>query len=530
MKAEEMKALLADHISLRQLLFPKGYLFTDDENIDEKEYPFYGEWKKIDFFNYKFLIHPKQNFYISKNERNGMALVGHAFDPVDPKGSISEEIMLSEALLLYEKSESEFTELFNRWTGLFALFVFDNGKLRLYGDPAGMYMAFYGSCNGKRYCSSHTNLLGDVCGLQFDEYVERLINYRFYSLFGKALPGDLSPYKQFKRLIPNHFAEFGEDDEWTVKRFFPTDENSLVELRYDEIIDRSAGILSRSMQLIHQKWNRAAISLTGGCDSKTTLSCTNGAYDKYDYFSYISSDSEQVDAVAAKKICDMIGVSHKTYEISNNDEDYHDISSLRAIMEYNSGNIGKTNANDVRKRAFFLNQNDFDVEVKSWVSEIVRAYYHKRFAKKSFPAKLTPKYATSLYKVFITDRKLVHDTEKIFADFLKKYYSDESFNKIPWYDLFFWEFRMSSWNGLVITGEQQIAYDIAIPYNNRVLLQLLLSTPVEKRVKDEPHWDIMRKMNRDIADCGISVTNIKHTNRRAKFEKLYLELSSKLPF
>ena len=168
--------------------------------------------------------------------------------------------------------------------------------------------------------------------------------------------------------------------------------------------------------------------------------------------------------------------------------------------------------------------------MKSWVSEVARAYYHKRFAKKKFPKKLTPRYATSLYKVFTTDRKLVSDTDKVFKEFIEKYYSDNSFSKIPWYDLFFWEFRVGSWNGLVITGEQQIAFDIEIPYNNRILLQHLISTPIEKRISDEPHWDIMRKMNSQIADCGISVVNVKHTDNRAKFEKIYLEVSSKLPF
>ena len=81
----------------------------------------------------------------------------------------------------------------------------------------------------------------------------------------------------------------------------------------------------------------------------------------------------------------MLNIPHKIYEISNNDADYSDIEALREIMKYNSGCIGKNNANDVRKRAFFLNIDDFDVEIKSWASEIGRAYYFKRFAKKKLP-------------------------------------------------------------------------------------------------------------------------------------------------
>ena len=529
MKTDGMKALLNEKVNMRELLFPRGYLMTNDKEVDAESYPFYGNWNCFDFCGYKFFVHPKQRFNSVINEKIGMALIGHAFNPLMQENNILEEDLLKTAAELYNKSENQFHEFFNQWTGLFNLFVFSEKTVRVYGDAAGMYMAFYGSYNGKQYCSSHTNLLGDICNIEFDEYINRLINYRFYHLFGKMLPGDLSPYKQFTRLIPNHYAKL-ENNAWSVKRFFPTNDDSLIDLPYDKLVEKSAEILSDSMKIIYKKWNRAAISLTGGCDSKTTLSCTNGVYDKYSYFSYISSDSEKVDAEAASKICNMLNIPHKIYEISNNDADYNDIEALREIMKYNSGCIGKNNANDVRKRAFFLNIDDFDVEIKSWASEIGRAYYFKRFAKKKLPKKLTPRYATSLYKVFVTDRKLVRDTDKVFENFLKKYYSDDSFELIPWYDLFRWEFHMSSWNGLVITGEQQIAYDIAIPYNNRILLQHLISTPIEKRINDEPHWDIMRKMNSQIADCGISVVNVKHTDNRAKFERLYLDISSKLPF
>lgn len=526
MKADTMHTLLDENKNMRDLLFPRGMLLTDDESVDADRYPFYGRWRCTNFCGYRLFIHPKQKLYTVTDGRLGFALVGHAFNPLSSEDGVSEERMLEQALKRYQVSKADFIKYFNQWTGLFALFIFDAESFCVYGDAAGMYTVFYGVHNGKTYCASHTNLLGDICHLEFDEYINRLIHYRFYSLFGKALPGDCTPYVEFKRLIPNHAAKY-EAGRWTAVRFFPTSGNALLKLPYDEIIDRSAKILSRSMETIHKKWDRPAVSLTGGCDSKTTLACTNGVYDKYRYFSYISSESESVDAEAAAKICEMLKIPHRIYQIPNSGEE---LSVLREIIAYNSGSIGKSNENDVRKRAFFLQQDDFDVEVKSWVSEIARAYYHKRFAKNRFPSKLTPRYATSLYKVFITDRKLVRDTDKIFEAFLNKYYANDSFDLIPWQDLFFWEFRMSSWNGLVITGEQQIAYDIAIPYNNRVFLQLMLSTPAEKRVKDEPHYEIMRKMNQKIADCGISVVNVKHTKNRAKLERLYLVVSSKLPF
>lgn len=525
--SNEMQLLLNENPEFRQYLFPRGFLLTDSDKINTSVYPFYGKWSETKFFEYSFLVHPKQKIHTFLSDNTGVALVGHAYDPFFDE--YREDKLLEKLFEAFSRGEDNFYNAFNNWTGVFALFVYKNGELKIFGDPAGMYTVFYGKCAENFYVSSHTKLLGDICNLSFDSYIEHLVNYKFYSLFGKTLPGDLSPYKEFKRLIPNHFAEYADKD-IRAERFFPRNGDSLVTLPYDQIVEKAATVLSGNMALIHKKWDRCAISLTGGCDSKTTLSCTTGNYDKYACFSYTSSESEDVDANAAAKICEICGLKHAIYTISDKDSDFKDIEVFRRLLEYNSGCIGKPNANDVRKRKYFVDRDLFDVEVKSWVSEVGRAYYHKRFAKRKFPQKLTPRYATTLYKVFLTDRKLVKETDAVFKDYLEKYFTEKDFEICPWYDLLFWEFRMSSWNGLVITGEQQIAFDITIPYNNRRLLWLLLATPVEKRITDEVHYEIIKKMNSKIYNCGISVVNVKHTQKRAKLERIYLELHSKIYF
>lgn len=528
MRQNEVKEILDVRPDLRQYLFPRGFLLTENAALDTTGYPFYGAWKEYPFFGYCFLVHPAQSTAVYQNGEVGFALIGHAYEPVQSL-EYRETELLKEAARRYAESEQYFLEYFNRWTGLFALFIYDRGQLRIFGDPAGMYTIFYGFHDGKFYASSHTKLLGDICALQQDDYIRHLVQYRFYSLFGRALPGDLSPYAAFKRMIPNHTATVSENTV-EVSRFFPSVGQTLYTRPYSELIAQASDILHNSMGLIYKKWAHCAISLTGGCDSKTTLSCTADNYDKYDYFSYISSDTEAVDAKAAAEICKMLEIPHHIYEISENDADFPDLDLYKKIMVSNSGDIGKNNANDDRKQVYFIQNPHFDVEVKSWVSEVGRAYYHKRFAKKKFPKDITPRYATALYKVFLHNRKLVRETDAVFSDYLKKYYTPSDFENTPWYDLFFWEFRMSSWNGLVTTGAHQTSYTITIPYNNRELLWLLLSTPIEKRIADEPHWDMMKRMNPKIHNCGISVTNVKHTKKRAKMERLYLDVSTKLPF
>ena len=89
---------------------------------------------------------------------------------------------------------------------------------------------------------------------------------------------------------------------------------------------------------------------------------------------------------------------------------------------------------------------------------------------------------------------------------------------------------MPSWNGLVITGEHRYSFDITIPYNNRRLLNILLSAPIDARINDSLYKTIRQLMNPAIDNTGISVTNLLHTEKREKAENLYYMIHSKLPF
>lgn len=45
--------------------------------------------------------------------------------------------------------------------------------------------------------------------------------------------------------------------------------------------------------------------------------------------------------------------------------------------------------------------------------------------------------------------------------------------------MYLWEMRYGGWGGLKITAEHRISYDITIPYNNRLLMELFLRLPLE---------------------------------------------------
>lgn len=521
MNTETIKSIVNKNVRLRNKLFASGFYFTDAK-VDKEDYPFYNLWNKEEIKNYKLLVHPNQHYFISEDK--SLILIGHAYNPFAME---SDEKIILEQLCKKTFGTDDFWNSLNELTGIFTLIHLYDGEVDLIGDPSCMQTAFYAFFDGRFFISSHTCLLGDLLDLNWDSYSECLVNYKFFPLMGNSFPGDLTQYSEVKRLVPNHYISF-KDGKIHHKRFYYPYK---LDISNEEIVRQVSEILKNNMLLIPEKWNRPAISMTGGCDSKTTLSCAIENYDKYSYFSYISSDSEKVDADAAHIICNALGLKHTVYKIPNDDSAFDDTEDVRAILYWNAGGIIPTNKNDVRKRIFFADIDDFDIEVKSWASEIGRSYYSKRFnERKDFGKMPTARACTTMYKFFFQNRKLVAKTDCVFEKYLNQFFELHPTNPVEWQDQFFWEFRVPSWNGLVITGEHRYSFDITIPYNNRILLNLLLSASIEDRINDTIYKQIREKMNPIIDSTGIAVTNLKHTKNREKAENIYYSIHSKIPF
>lgn len=493
----------------RTKLFEKGFIASDSD-IDCLNYPFFGLWNRFRVGTCNILVHPNQKCFIYDNR----ILIGHAYNPFT--------MDFDEKQILKNLTAESLDQL----TGVFTVIIVDEDRLRILGDATCMQSTFYGIVDDHYYISTHANLIAEILNLSMDSYIQELISYRFFKFFGIQLPGNLSAYREIERLIPNHFVEIHKKNA-TVHRFcyphtYPLDDRS--------IIQKSAELLHNSLELIAKKWKHPAISLTGGCDSKTTLSCANGLYDKFLYFSYISSDEEKVDALAARRICKELGLKHIIYEIPRADDDIDDIETVRAVLDHNCGDLSPNNENDVRKRAWLSQNCSIDVEVKSWASEIGRAYYSKRFAgRKNFGDKPTPRKCSTLYKVFFTNRTLLRRTDSVFADYLKNYFQLDKTAPLPWQEQFFWEFRMSAWNALSITHEQRYCFDITIPYNNRILLEILLSAPIEERITDKIYSGIREMSDSRIDETNVSVTNASHTKTRAMLEDMYYIVNNFIP-
>ena len=530
--AEEMKTLFLKYPQYKEKLYCRGFLISDKE-YEISEYPFYGNWGKkiVQTSKHKIYIytHKQVPSYIYSMGKTFLFLIGHAYNPFTMK--YKEMDILEDLYNAWIHGEKAFWEKESELTGVFCLGIITGEEIVFSTDCTGMQLVYYGKDKNHLYITSHSKLVADLCGFCQEDYIVRLVNSRFYHYWGTWLPGDKSPFRELKRVQPNFETRFSfKDYQFHLKRYYPLkDISEIDEKDYDRYIKIIADILAKSMQLIAEKWSdcKIAISVTGGRDSTTTLASAKNVYEKLKYFSYISKESERVDAEAAKKICDYLGLEHTTYVVPDNSKDYSDIEIIKKILECNAGCIGHNNLNDVKKRIYFDKIDDFDIEVKSWVNELGRGEAQNKYNTRYFPKHPSPGYYRCMWKV-ILNLRLIRESNKIFKNYLDCYYNDEILSKLSWLDLFYWEFSWSGGEGVFLTSEHKYSYDITIPYNNRMLLNLMFEIPLEKRIADQIPIDVIKINNRRVIDAQIHIHNIAHTKMWSFIIRMYLRIFSKL--
>lgn len=508
-------------------LFEKGFLITDSERVSSMGHPFCDCWKRTVVGKFNFWIHQGTTLFLYKDGKKTFFLIGHAFNPFT--WEYDETIILSKLAKLHGKPM--YYDAVNELTGIFILGVVEGEGIECLLDASGQQYGCYGIINGNAYISSHMRLIGDVCDLETSDYVQRLTTYRWYRyMMGFYLPGDITCFSETKRIVPNTYIVLN-NHRFEVVRFYPNKRLNMcqTEEEYEQVIEEAAQILKNTMEIIPMKWKRPAISLTGGIDSNTTFAAANGMYSKYTTFSYVAMASEAVDAEKAEEISKRFDVPYVRYDIPESNDAITDFSTYKAVLDYNHGGIGSSKDNDARKKIILMQKDVCDVEVKSWVSETIRAYAYKYFGRVKFPKQLTARNYTALYKIFVLNRKLVWETDACFGDYLERTKLKSHLFNYDETDFFVWEHMHGGKCSLDI-GVMRSCFDITIPYNNRKLLDLLLRVPLAYRISDRHHMDLKKRLNPELFDMNIRVVNMNQTDTKKKIANFFYTINSFLPF
>ena len=510
----------------RNKLYCRDYLFTNASNISYECYPFYGRWVLNRIGNYTLATHPLAHVFVRIRNNYQIALVGHALNPFT--GEIDENRILDHMLDALQNGQEAFLDELDQLTGVFVLFIVVGDSFQAVQDCGGQKMLYFGEINHHIVVSSAPQLAGDVFSLAVDPQVLRLLDSKGYYRGSGFLPGNLSPFKELKRLGPNTSVVY-QNGSFSIGRVFPRHErrclsNDAEKQRLIQIIHE---IFQQNIALSMKKWDRVSLSLTGGIDSQTTFANAKPWWNDLFCFSFISKPSEKDDAEAASEICSKLGVIHHMYYIPQSPAEIEDYDLLSKIIEQNTSNTCKINPNEKRKYIWLERQNDFDVELKSDMSEVGRAYTERKYKGVRIPQKMKPRHLTINQARYFMEPWCMRFADKAYRSFMEETGLTGDILGYSMHDLVSWEVRMGAWASTSFSSQEYI-HEITIPYNNRLLLEMFLRFPENERKLDLPHKMLMASGSKELADMQVRVKDSYLGSKRMLAETLYYYYATRL--
>jgi hypothetical protein len=111
------------------------------------------------------------------------------------------------------------------------------------------------------------------------------------------------------------------------------------------------------------------------------------------------------------------------------------------------------------------------------------------------PQQLSPRILDNLYHRYRNADAFTKDyVHSAFEEFCGlRDFNRSAMMNYSFYDLFYWEHRSGAWQALALQ-DWDAAQNTSILYNNRRLLQQLLSVPLEHRAKDTVHSLILKHL------------------------------------
>ena len=513
----EIETELNRNPKYRELLFRRGYLFTDQKQNTVAGYPYYGLWREMPLGPYFLYVQEQQTAYTRSRGNVHIGLIGHAYDPFH---MIWNENDLCEALLdAYESGLTAWFDRLSDFTGLHVIILVDNDRVIACQDACSLTGCYFGTVNGTMYIAEHPQLIADLCGLSMDPMVEKLVQSKCYNIGNRHLPGNLTPYPGIKRLGANTFANYAGS--FSIHRFYPVAPHPeyLTDEEKKAAIQRITELMHNGIACCTEKWNRCAISLSGGTDSKTTLACANGLYDRFSFFSFISEPQEKVDAEGAGRICKQLGLSHTVYRIPDENSSFPDFDLIKKILQHNTSYFVNLADNEIRKYITLHNLNAYDIELKSWSSEVTRVFLERKYQVR-LPKTLNERHCSIFQTRYFGHPGLLRWSDREYYRFLREIGLEKPLFNYEHTDSFYWEIRMGCW-GVSVISSQQLYHRMTIPMNNRKILEMFLGFPHEERKSDSVHKRVMNEANPSVLNAKVEIPNLYFHGYRIWMEKLY---------
>ena len=428
-------------------------------------------WRRSAFCDgYELRSHGKTEVARAARRGRTVMLIGRAYDLAD---GVQDTALLSARIL--EKLEVSFDAALRYVAylgGRYAVFVHEQGRIVAIPDCHATY-AIHASAgaHGILFCS-HWMLGADILGLDANAEAAAFMNSPDYvSPGGKYFPALWGPCTGLRNVFPNCFATFElASGTFVHRRFYPF---ARIEAARPE--DVYPHFLEAMKQAVRScAGSGAVLSLTAGGDSRAVLAAamlSGGLSDDAFAFTYARFNDRNREAfddvVGASKAAFIAGVRHLVLDLPPADFacEFHQYyaKSFRIGARF-----------PALARLYYENLPHDRAILISTVAETGTVFYTKRDHGVPTPAILAEKFTPSAARL---RPELLQAFEEYQA--WTQFEPERLFN-LDWHDLFYWEHRNAKWASVWYAEVDLTGFAIA-PYNNRRLIELMLSLPEEHR-------------------------------------------------
>lgn len=445
----------------RNLLFARGFVFSETRSEVHRD------WLETRTGNYWLHYDPRVSVFVRRHGCCEVAILGIVNDPFDPRAD-EPQICMRLATALSSRRE-DFLDAVDRLSGRFVVIFRKDETTEIVGDATCMRTIYY-TCDGPFAASSHASMLAAVRSdryspsfgryLSSDEYQRRTEHY---------LPGAMTPWLGVRSLTANCALNCSTR---AIARIWPR--RSIRSRSAEDVSEELRALFRGQVENLIDRNKPLLVSLTGGLDSRTTLSVTHGYGDRIKYFTYGGPERTDPDVKNATRLATRLRLDHEVIEMADEIPVF-----WKTVLDINCFNRHKRGLPPV----YAMHFSDDTIHIRTNLAEIGRAYYH-RFMKKR-GARL-PKQPTVQFLARLWWTAAPKDIRASAVAEFRSWTDDTGFwsvDAVDPYDLFYWEHRMSCWHGGVVL-ESDTAFDTVSLFNCRYILEALLSVPLADRVGD----------------------------------------------
>lgn len=367
-------------------------------------------------------------------------------------------------LNLYINNYSDFLNTLDFIGGRFTIIVKHKNDVYLYPDATNGRSNYY--LSKKVVVSSHAKLLANTFNISREDKE---------FTFGNILLE--TPFVGVKSVIPNHYVHLNTAE---VVRFFPRRNNQFKQMSEKKKLELVEKFWKKQIEFYSSKENNVIFSITGGLDSRFSLSLAKKHMYDFDFFTYALTSKIDNSTSTSKMLS-------KDYAIVS--QILHDFKLNHNFFFFNDNPIELTNDENATLRENTISPHHLQlvkyvyntfggdlIHLRGNLLEIGQAYLHRR---EKVPSNMEIAKEAFL-KTYADQTRDLKKLEILFDDFIKNLnYLDEPFD-YHMVDLIYWELRMGRWICEVSNNHDPVFRTIN-PFNHRAMILISLSFDYEQR-------------------------------------------------